>query len=338
MNRTVLAAALALPLMLMACHPENNPGGENGGGDGAVHATAITLNKTDMTIWVKNIWELVATVEPADCTDPVQWETSDAKVATVKDGSVTGIDIGEAVITAKAGEKTAECKVTVIPVGAVDLGVYVLQPSVGKRRVFWAQCNVDASQPHQNGNYFAWGEFNVHYNNLNPLAWKSGMEAGYAWSDYKWAKGAADKLTRYCPSDKADIWAGSGSPDGKTSFDREDDVAWQAYGGGRWRTPTRTEWDALLNQCTWVPYTMNGKKGFKVISKTDGKNEIFLPLSGSWTGTSNTTDGEKGFYWASDLYYTGKGAYVMQLTADTAKEGTVERCYGCSVRPVIDLK
>ena len=240
MNRTVLTAALMLPFLLVACHPDNNPGERNEGDDGAVAASSIVLNKTSMTIWVQTIHELVATVEPSECTDAVKWETSDAEVATVKDGSVRGVGVGEAVITASAGGKTAECQVTVIPVGAVDLGVYVIKPSVGPRRVFWAQSNVDASGPHHYGNYFAWGEYNVHYNRLSPLEWKTGMSDGYAWSDYKFAKGAENKITRYCSSDRADLWAGTGSPDGKTTLDKGDDVAREVM-VGRWRTPTRAD-------------------------------------------------------------------------------------------------
>ena len=336
MNRTVLTAALMLPFLLVACHPENNPEGGNEGDDGAVAASSIVLNKTSMTIWVQTIHELVATVEPSECTDAVKWETSDAEVATVKDGSVLGVGVGVAVITASAGGKTAECQVTVIPVGAVDLGVYVIKPSVGPRRVFWAQSNVDASGPHHYGNYFAWGEYNVHYNRLSPLEWKTGMSDGYAWSDYKFAKGAENKITRYCPSERADLWAGTGSPDGKTTLDKGDDVAREVM-GGRWRTPTRADWDALLTQCRWEPYTLNGKKGFRVISKADETNEIFLPLAGYWNGTVNNTEGEWGYYWMDGIYFDVKRAYAMQLSASTAKEGVVPRCYGCSVRAVMDL-
>ena len=225
---------------------------------------------------------------------------------------------------------------TVIPVGAVDLGVYVIKPSVGPRRVFWAQSNVDASGPHHYGNYFAWGEYNVHYNRLSPLEWKTGMSDGYAWSDYKFAKGAENKITRYCSSDRADLWAGTGSPDGKTTLDKGDDVAREVM-VGRWRTPTRADWDALLTQCRWEPYTLNGKKGFRVISKADETNEIFLPLAGYWNGTVNNTEGEWGYYWMDGIYSDVKRAYAMQLSASSAKEGVVPRCYGCSVRAVMDL-
>ena len=57
--------------------------------------------------------------DPADTTDDrtIVWSSSNKKVATVTDGIVTAVGAGEATITAKAtkaGNKTAQCKVTVI--------------------------------------------------------------------------------------------------------------------------------------------------------------------------------------------------------------------------------
>ena len=44
----------------------------------------------------------------------IQWSSSDEAVATVgADGTVTALKEGTAVITAKCGEKSAECTVTV---------------------------------------------------------------------------------------------------------------------------------------------------------------------------------------------------------------------------------
>ena len=44
----------------------------------------------------------------------ITWNTSDPAVATVDGGVVTGVDVGEAIITAQRGTAKAECKVTVI--------------------------------------------------------------------------------------------------------------------------------------------------------------------------------------------------------------------------------
>ena len=62
---------------------------------------------------------LKAEVTPDYATDKtVTWETSDANVATVKNGVVTAVGAGAVVITAKAGDKTAQCAIVVeLPAG-----------------------------------------------------------------------------------------------------------------------------------------------------------------------------------------------------------------------------
>ena len=78
--------------------------------------TSVTLDKTSASLKVKGTVALKATVNPDDATDKtVTWSTSDASVATVKDGVVTALKIGTATITAKAGDKTASCTITVEP-------------------------------------------------------------------------------------------------------------------------------------------------------------------------------------------------------------------------------
>lgn len=79
--------------------------------------TGVTLDKNTYTINKGESFTLTQTVSPESADDKsVQWISSDETVATVDGGVVTGIAGGEAVITVKTndGEKTAECKVTVI--------------------------------------------------------------------------------------------------------------------------------------------------------------------------------------------------------------------------------
>ena len=65
---------------------------------------------------------LTATVSPANTTDTVTWSSNDSSVATVDAyGVVTGVSQGTATITAKAGDKTASCTVTVDPTWIVKL-------------------------------------------------------------------------------------------------------------------------------------------------------------------------------------------------------------------------
>lgn len=80
-------------------------------------ATGITLNKSVLTLTAgSSDTSLTATVTPSDSTDTVAWSTNKSDVATVDSatGKVTAVSAGEAIITAKAGTKTATCTVTVI--------------------------------------------------------------------------------------------------------------------------------------------------------------------------------------------------------------------------------
>lgn len=79
-------------------------------------ATGITLNKSVLTLTAgSSDTSLTATVTPSDSTDTVVWSTNKPEVATVDSatGKVTAVSAGEAIITAKAGTKTATCTVTV---------------------------------------------------------------------------------------------------------------------------------------------------------------------------------------------------------------------------------
>lgn len=79
-----------------------------------VAVEGITLSETTAKLEIGSTLTLTATVSPENATEPtVTWTSDNTKVATVEAGVVTAVGVGEAVITAKAGEMTAECKVTV---------------------------------------------------------------------------------------------------------------------------------------------------------------------------------------------------------------------------------
>lgn len=87
-----------------------------------VYCTGITLNKSNITSNEIDVTEaLVATVTPVDCTEQVTWQTSDATVATVSNGTVTIVGLGTATITATCGNYSATCNVTANDV-TVDSG------------------------------------------------------------------------------------------------------------------------------------------------------------------------------------------------------------------------
>ena len=102
-----------------------------------VAVTEVTLNKTELTLKEGDSETLVATVKPDNATDKtVTWTTSDATIATVDEvGKVTAVKEGTATITAKAGEKSATCSITVskkiIAVEGISLNKTELVLSIG---------------------------------------------------------------------------------------------------------------------------------------------------------------------------------------------------------------
>ena len=75
--------------------------------------TGITLDRDTLTIARGSTATLTATVEPADTTNTIVWSSENDNIATVENGVVTAVGLGETTITAACGDKTASCKVTV---------------------------------------------------------------------------------------------------------------------------------------------------------------------------------------------------------------------------------
>ena len=76
---------------------------------------SISLDKNNLTLSVGDTFSLTATVSPDDATDKtITWESSDTYVATVENGVVKGIGVGETTITATAGKVSTTCSILVV--------------------------------------------------------------------------------------------------------------------------------------------------------------------------------------------------------------------------------
>ena len=209
----------------------------------------------------------------------------------------------------------------------------------------WATANVGASKAQDYGNYYAWGETSI----------KETYET-YKWGTYKYANGDYNKLTKYCNDS---YYGNNGFTDTKTTLDLSDDAAYVNW-GGKWRMPTKTQQDELLNECYWVwteSYNNSNVKGYivyKAKSSSDKgqkiyKDEtpsssyklsdahIFLPAAGYRNYGGLGGAGSFGDYWSSSLYTDDPySAWHMYFDSDYVygNFGDDRRFYGRSVRAV----
>ena len=139
-----------------------------------------------------------------------------------------------------------------IPAQAVDLGLSIC----------WADHNVGATRPEENGAYYAWGETQE----------KSSYNA-YNYRHYN----SVNKTYNH-PKDI-----------GGTLYDVAH-IKW----GGAWRMPSYQEVDELMTRCKWEREVLNGVIGFRVTGPNG--NTIFLPAAGSAIGKSVILNTEAGFY------------------------------------------
>lgn len=168
----------------------------------------------------------------------------------------------------------------------------------------WASCNVGATKPEEPGNYFSWGEINV--------------KNTYTLDTYKYYKnGSYDNI---------------GSDISGTEYD----VA-TALWGDDWCMPTKEQIDELISNCDYDDITINGMRGYKFTSYTNG-NSIFLPAAGSLY-TIVSQFGNKAYYWSSTLLSTDSSkAYRLHFESDlpSCRLGN-SRGTGFCVRPVKSL-
>ena len=105
--------------------------------------------------------------------------------------------------------------------------------------------------------------------------------------------------------------------------------------GEKWRLPTKTEYEELVNKCTFRWFEFDGHKGYKVTGP-NGKS-IFLPAAGYYRDESILDTEKIGRYWSSTpIGDNSYSAYGIKFNLGTLTHGVQGngRYYGMSVRPV----
>ena len=152
----------------------------------------------------------------------------------------------------------------------------------------WADRNIGASSPEDYGLYFAWGETQG-YSGITD-------DKQFSWTDYKYANGAANKLTKYCNKSS---YGNDGFTDNLTTLETTDDSALQ--NAHKFVMPTKEQLQELIDGTDYTWTTQNGVNGGLFTSKTNG-NSIFVPAAGGCYGGSQGNVGESGYLWSSSLY------------------------------------
>lgn len=234
-------------------------------------------------------------LKPEDLT----WSSSNESVATVSEGVVTPIAIGQCLIEVKYGNRTVICTVEVkdaVNYYYVDLGL----PS----GMLWATCNIGASSPEEAGDHFLLGE--------------TEPREEFSLADYELYD--VDPL----------ILQKMGIVNSDNILTPEHDAA-TVNMGEEWRMPTQKDFDELIGNTIKRRDTVNGVIGYTFIGNTG--NSIFLPIAGTYGQTSFKED--DAIYWGSYIQtkYAGS-AITFSAGSNTLGTGSELRERSSSIRAV----
>ena len=185
---------------------------------------------------------------------------------------------------------------------AIDLGLSIR----------WASCNIGATEPEENGNFYAWGD--------------TLTRSSFTWGTYPYSGTTTNTMTKYCTR------AVNGTVDNRSTLIAFDDAAYINW-GETWRMPTWAEWNELITQCTWKDTTYNDVPVWQVTGPNG--NSIYLPKVGYKNSTSVTAG---CYYWSSTLNTTNsndqcnRALYINAANRSGAMYGL--RYVGMPVRAV----
>jgi len=221
----------------------------------------------------------------------------------------------------------------------------------------WATCNVGANNEQDYGDYYAWGATETWYSSTNPLAWKSGKDAGYTKENAPYYKGITEE-------DFLNEYAKYNSSDNQSTLLNADNIVVKSSWGGSWNMPTGDDFSKLQFNCYWQwTSNYNGKnisgyivykakherdkgkgcnsKGDPIATYTLTDGHIFLPAGGKYDATTCNLKGEYGYYWTKELttFLSSHIAVSFYFSQDrtilSSSNSKMYRYFGCSVRPIL---
>ena len=297
----------------------------------------MVQNQYDLCFEVGETYQLDVVVFPVK---PITFTSSDESIVTISStGLITAVSPGSTEICIECGEFSnyynIEIDHRIQTSGAVDLGLSVK----------WAACNLGGDRPELNGDFFAWGDPAIYYEegqaNYYNAGFNYGYLGGYIWDNYKWTDNN-NNLIKYNCQERYGI------VDNKlelSDYYYEDDAA-RIILGGTWRLPTYSEIQELVELCSWQQAKRQRYRG--VIVTGPNGNSIFIPLAGyrdKRDYISSVNFDSIGKYWSSSVIKDScLGAYYLSITAGLTPSVLYyglnhisgSRCRGYSIRPVTE--
>ena len=192
------------------------------------------------------------------------------------------------------------------------------------------------------GKYYAWGE-------LKPNKINERGKIYFSWGNYKFGEGH-DKLTKYCNNPKYNL---NDFVDNLTQLLPEDDAAYQNKDlyNFKFHIPTKDQFEELIKYTDnyWVnnydpskiEHNMGDDGGIQGLNGTifEGNNgvQMFIPATGFYNCSDECWNGTGCCSWSSSLGLRQDTAYYLNFNSINIKLFTVDRYYGFTIRPVINL-
>lgn len=311
-NILILLSFIMILVVCVSCEPSDNNEIDNP--DNPIEEVSIQISGVD-SVFVGEEIILVAVVNNSD--EEVTWESSDNNIATVNNGHVTGVSVGNATITASIGETKSEYVVKVKEkmeeYDPLFCGVnFIEDNAIVNEKVELALVEMAPGFIRENYNPFDYNEIKIYAVFTSPDHTKSIVGVAFWYRDY------VIKLNTALATGKVK----EGEPDGLETIqwvgDYEYRIRFQPDSVGTWNYVIYSELaDGSLNQeldgeieVTGDP---TGYKGLVQIDKSNNRTFVFED------GTTFMPIGENIGWWADNSRKT----YDYKVWFEKCKENNM---------------